>query len=187
MFSLAASRRRTLTALAIGAAVVGLAVLPAAAASAHDELVSSSPAAGEVLAQSPTELALTFSDAPLGTGNAVELRDSAGAVVPVGTPSVDGTTVRVSVPTQLVGEYRLTWKVVSGDGHAASGTIDFGVGAGATGRYTGTTNGTTDAATDANWYGIPRPVMIGVFSIFALGTVVAIIFWVRQLRRGPGN
>ncbi|HEU5223332.1 MAG TPA: copper resistance CopC family protein [Candidatus Lumbricidophila sp.] len=182
--------RRLAAALTFGAAAIALSLLPATAASAHDELLSSSPASGEVLTQSPTALVLTFSEAPLETGNAAELRDHTGALVALDAPVVDGSTVRIGVPAALTGDYRLTWRVVSGDGHTVSGTIDFGVGAGATGKYAGPSGAGSDGGSDGadqNWYGVPRPVMIGVFSIFVIGTVVMIIFWVRQLRRGTGN
>jgi methionine-rich copper-binding protein CopC len=116
-------------------------------ASAHDYLVSSSPAAGSTVDAPPTEVTLTFSDVILDLGAAggagadasTGSTSSAGgsSVVQVTGPDAAGTHFEtgcatnagraVSVPVALggSGQYTVTWRVVSADGHPVSDSIAF--------------------------------------------------------------
>lgn len=58
--SLRPHRRAARLAAAAGGAALGLTALTAAPAWAHDELLSSTPEAGEVLTESPEEITLQF-------------------------------------------------------------------------------------------------------------------------------
>lgn len=123
---------RRLAAGALAAAVVILAT--ALPASAHDELVQSTPAADERLESPPETISLVFS------GDLITLGDSAmGAVVLVvdesgrdwasGAPEVNGNTVTVGVePGMPVAGYQVRWQVVSQDGHPIAGLVPFTVG-----------------------------------------------------------
>lgn len=97
-------------------------------ASAHDALVSSSPAADSSVETLPAELTLTFSAKLIDGEGATELTvtDPAGQSVIDGTPTVEGAIVtqplRGSGPA---GEYHVVWKVVSSDGHPTSGEFSF--------------------------------------------------------------
>ena len=55
-------RRRLLTASAVALGALALALAPVAAASAHDYLVSSDPAAGSTVTTPPQTVTLTFND-----------------------------------------------------------------------------------------------------------------------------
>lgn len=125
--------------LAAGALTVALGITLAAAASpafAHDELIASSPEPGEVLEAAPAEVALTFSGDIIEAGTAVIVVDHHGEEVEVGAPAVAGTEVTAALPADLSGDYQVRWRAVSADGHPIEGTIDFGVGADATGTWT---------------------------------------------------
>ena len=99
----------------------------AAPAGAHDQLVSTQPAAGERLAQPPAALTLTFSADVLDLGTTVVLRGADGTDVATGATTVSGPDVVVALPPLAPGDYTVVWRVVSVDGHPISGTFDFGV------------------------------------------------------------
>ena len=130
--------RRRRRARALAAATLAGALLSLAAASpafAHDELIGSSPEAGEVLETAPAEIVLDFSNDIIEAGTAVVVVDHHGEEVAVGEPEIAGPTVTASLPGDLEGEYQVQWRAVSSDGHPIEGTIDFGVGADATGVW----------------------------------------------------
>lgn len=129
------SRIRTLLA---GAAVAAAAVLfVAAPASAHDELVSSDPAANAELATAPEQLTLTFSNNLLSideasSGTAITVTDESGTDWVDGTLAVQADTVTAPLASDMPGgDYHVTWQVVSSDGHPTSGEYDFTVSAAA--------------------------------------------------------
>lgn len=99
-------------------------------ASAHDALVSSSPAADESIDVVPAELTLTFSAKLIEGEGATEVvvTDPAGESIIDGPATVDGAIVsqplRGSGPA---GQYHVIWKVVSSDGHPTSGEYFFTV------------------------------------------------------------
>lgn len=117
------------------AAVATLAVLAVAApASAHDELVSSAPAADAQLDAAPTEVVLTFSNQLLSlddnSGTAMTVVDESGADWVDGPPEVSADTVTVPLGEGMPGgTYAVTWQVVSSDGHPTSGEYSFSVAA----------------------------------------------------------
>lgn len=117
----------------LGAAAIGLA--DAAPASAHDELLGSTPENGQVLETAPTAVELEFSNDIIEMGTAVIVVDAEGEELAAGEPAVAGRTVTAALPDLADGEYQVRWRAVSADGHPIEGTIDFGVGAGATGEY----------------------------------------------------
>lgn len=106
-----------------------LAVLGAAPAQAHDVLVSSSPADGEVLAVPPPEIELTFSGEIQDISPQVIIAGADGTQIASPEPMVDGTLVTADVQDGLPdGSYVVTWRVVSADGHPIAGRFSFGVG-----------------------------------------------------------
>ncbi|MFK5689350.1 copper resistance protein CopC [Ornithinimicrobium sp. LYQ92] len=120
--------RRRARASALVLALV-LAVLGAAPAQAHDVLVSSSPADGEVLAVPPPEIELTFSGEIQDISPQVIIAGADGTQIASPEPVVDGTLVTADVEDDLPdGSYVVTWRVVSADGHPIAGRFSFGVG-----------------------------------------------------------
>jgi methionine-rich copper-binding protein CopC len=103
-------------------------------ASAHDQLISSTPAADERLATPPESITMTFSgellvlDASL-TGAVVLVVDASGEDWVAGDVTVDGRTVTAPLaPGMPVAGYQVRWQVVSEDGHPIAGVIPFTVG-----------------------------------------------------------
>ena len=86
-------RFRTAVAAAAVAVIAGLAV--AAPAAAHDEIVSSSPAADEQLTAAPEQITLTFSNELLvleeNSGTAMMVTDAAGEDWVAGAPASSST------------------------------------------------------------------------------------------------
>lgn len=98
----------------------------ATAATAHDDLLDSSPGAGEHLAVPPTHVTLDFSDDLLIIGPAVVVADESETDWAAGEPVVDGSVVTVPVADDVPGgTYEVRWRVVSSDGHPISGVIPF--------------------------------------------------------------
>ena len=134
------SRRAVLTQRTVFVGVIGFlaAVLVPLAVpmllpvtSAHDTLISSSPATGESLEQAPKTLELTYSDEVLNLSPVVRLSNSAGEEIFTQTPAVSGNTASIDLPALPADSYRVQWRVVSSDGHAIEGTVDFAVTVGA--------------------------------------------------------
>ena len=96
----------------------------------HSSLVSSTPAKDAVLTEFPSEISLTFNESLLEIGNEnpnkVEVVNSMGDVLS-GASKVSGPVV--SVPVQITGndEYRVSYRVVSADGHVIEGDYSFTV------------------------------------------------------------
>lgn len=116
-------------------ALAALALLsPASPASAHDELISTDPAADAVLEALPADVTLTFSAELLGEAgsNIVEVSDAAGTVLSEGPAILDGRNAIQQLTGTATGPVRVLWRVVSSDGHPISGEFSFTVEAPAT-------------------------------------------------------
>ena len=162
---------------AVLAALTGLLVF-AGPASAHTELVSSSPAEGASLATAPTRIQLTFGEPVTLPPDPVRVVGRDGARWQVGTPSVAGAVVTVPVtPAGGAQAYSVTWKVVAKDGDNVTGIVHFTLGAPAATAAPGTA---TPAAVDTTT-GIPGWVWI---LVAAAGVLAAGVVLVRVLK-GP--
>jgi len=149
------------------AAVFGL--LLASPASAHAELVASTPGNGARLAQAPAEVQMRFTEAVNLIPGGIRLVDEAGASVRTPEPAVAGHTLTWRMPTDLAqGSYVVSWRVVSSDGHPVAGAFSFGIGtpALAVAGNTPTTPWTVVAARLAGYLG---------FALFA--GVVTFVLW----------
>lgn len=174
-------------------AVLGVGAAPA---SAHDQLLASTPAADTALATAPTEVSLQFSDSVLTIGAIVLLVDQDERDWIGGDPVLDGSTVTASVDGELpAGAYEVRWRVVSADGHPISGLIPFTVGdAAPAARPTAPAVATPEpsatpeagsSAPESSGGDMFRPLLIGVG-----GAVVAVLlFWAITAwrRRRPGT
>ncbi len=110
--------------------MAGLLIGPAPAASAHTELILSTPDDGAQVATVPDDVVLTFSEDLIPDSVAVSVEDSAGMVVRVLELAVDGSDVIVTWPPGLSGnEYTVNYRVVSQDGHPVDGSVYFSVAA----------------------------------------------------------
>ncbi|WP_337004802.1 MULTISPECIES: copper resistance CopC family protein [unclassified Microbacterium] len=123
--------RRFAAGLAVAAVVTFTIATPA---SAHDQLVSSSPAADEQLASPPESITMTFSGDLLVlddslTGAVVLVVDASGRDWVSGDVTVVGRTVTAPLaPGMPTAGYQVRWQVVSEDGHPIAGVVPFTVG-----------------------------------------------------------
>ncbi|MFC4137814.1 MULTISPECIES: copper resistance CopC family protein [unclassified Microbacterium] len=120
---------------AAGVAAAALVILATAVpASAHDELISSDPAADARLDVPPKEVTMVFSgellvldDSDAGARAAVV--DAAGKDWIDGDIVVNGDTVTIPLdPAMPEAGYQVRWQVVSEDGHPIAGVIPFTIG-----------------------------------------------------------
>lgn len=183
--------------VAAGIAVAAVALLATAApASAHDELLSSTPSDGERLPTAPTEVSLTFSSAVLDVGAAVVVADADGRDWAAAEPELEGGVVTVPLDDGMpVAGYEVRWRVVSSDGHPISGVIPFTVGdAQPLERTAATDAATPDAAeepasgetTGDEGSGALRIVLIGAAGAALAVAVFAIILLLRRRANAGG-
>jgi methionine-rich copper-binding protein CopC len=107
-----------------------LALVPAAGASAHDYLVSSTPAAGSTETKDVSKVVLTFDDRVLdlsgdGSSNVVEVTGPGGKHFEAGCPKIADINVTVPVKLGGSGSYTVRWQIVSADGHVVTNAIAF--------------------------------------------------------------
>ncbi|MGX5656037.1 copper resistance CopC family protein [Geodermatophilus nigrescens] len=130
----------------VAAVLVGTAALlgiDMPAASAHDALVSATPADGASLGVAPAAVELRFSGDVQELGAELVVTGPDGARVGDGVPSVSGPTVSLPLPGDLpAGTYAATWRVASADGHPIGGTTTFTVTGAATPDGTAAAPGT---------------------------------------------
>ncbi|PPF82199.1 transporter [Subtercola sp. Z020] len=124
--------RRVAAAAGVLAVAALLALLPVSSASAHDYLVSSSPAAGATVTAPPAEVSLTFNDLVLdlsgdGSSSIVEVTgpDAATTHFETGCTSILSHTVSAPVALGGPGSYTVSWQIVSSDGHPVSNSLTF--------------------------------------------------------------
>ena len=118
------------------AILVGVLALGTTAASAHATLESSSPADGQSVLTSPSEIRITFNEAVTTISGGLSVLDADGKTVDVGNSEVVGGRTLVAPISETLsdGTYVATYRVLSADGHPVSGSILFGVGNGALDR-----------------------------------------------------
>jgi methionine-rich copper-binding protein CopC len=103
-----------------------------APASAHTSLVSSNPEAGLVLNEVPAEVRLSFSESLLlvdtKNPNRIEVINGVGQVVS-GMTMIEGAEIYTALDLSLepTGEYTVSYRVVSADGHPVEGSYQFTV------------------------------------------------------------
>ena len=85
-----------------------LALLWSAVALAHAHLTGSSPADGSHVADAPTTLVLSFSEAAQLTA-----------------PAAAQARIRVPLPALAAGDYVVSWRALGADGHLVPGQIRF--------------------------------------------------------------
>lgn len=111
-------------------ATLFLLVVTALPVNAHSSLVSATPAENAVLTEFPTEVSLTFNENLLTVGeenpNRLEVFNSMGDLL--SSASVINGPV-ITAPVQISGNdnYRVSYRVVSQDGHVIKGEYSFAV------------------------------------------------------------
>lgn len=120
---------RVLRVALAGAAAVGLVLAVAAPASAHNYVVSSTPAEDEVLTELPTSWELVTNESLLYVGNdevfGLLARDADGLYYGDGCVDVSGARMSATPAIGEPGEYTLVFSFISADGHPLTGEIPF--------------------------------------------------------------
>jgi copper transport protein len=111
--------------------VVVVALVAAPAAFAHAKLIAVEPANGATLATAPASVRLFFDDpVAVGPGNAVVSADHRSVLA--GSPRLERKDHLLVLPLQPHlpnGDYSVSWRAFSDDGHLESGVLAFRVGA----------------------------------------------------------
>ena len=171
--------------IAVAVVLLGTALLGAGAASAHDAVESTSPAAGATVPTPPAAVSITLSNHPLTLGTQIKVSD------PAGTDWADGPVEIVdNVASQKLkagapaGLYTVQWRVASSDGHPIEGTFTFtatGAATAGTAPASGTVPtlgtaqpGTTFAPSPVPDASQPFPWSIVIFVAVAVGILVAL-------------
>jgi copper transport protein len=104
-------------------------VLAPSAAHAHGSLISSVPANKSVTAKSPSQVHLVFSEPIESSMSRLILVTAEGSRALTAIQDPRNVNALVAGLDSLGdGNYELRWQILSADGHAVSGTIQFGVG-----------------------------------------------------------
>ena len=141
-------------------------LLTAAPASGHTSLVGSSPAAGSTIHALPESVELTFGDPLMTEGgqdvNRVTVVDPMNETISAAHADVEGAVASTVLSPSMVmdGDYKVTFRVVSGDGHVVDGGFTFTVDASAPATATASsdaapTTGTSTLTVSATGAGIP--------------------------------
>lgn len=161
--------------------VTSLLWLPLPSAQAHADLVSSNPAVGAHLDALPTRIEVTFDGKLLTIGgaktNVLMVRDSQGSQIDAKNSQVSGAMLNVDVkPVTTSGEFTVSWRVVSSDGHPEEGSYQFTVGqitASAIPTPSGSSSPAQAASTEDFWTRYGTRLMLLLVAALAVG------IWVR--------
>ncbi|MDG4767480.1 copper resistance protein CopC [Solwaraspora sp. WMMD406] len=111
-------------------AALPVVLLPAAPASAHAVLVSTSPLLDSVVPNAPAEVVLTFSESVRQVPDRVRVIAPDGQRADQGEPVFNGAVVTIPLGERTPrGTYLVSYRVISADGHPVSGGFTFSVGA----------------------------------------------------------
>lgn len=122
------SPERLRTAVLAATLLLVAAFVWAPAASAHDLLIGSTPANGDTVARLPTSVELDFEEPPVAgyTKATVTAPDGTSVSKPLIS---NGSKVVVPLrATKARGSFRITYSILSDDGHVVAGVITFHVG-----------------------------------------------------------
>lgn len=93
-------------------------------AHAHAHLERSTPADGSTVKAAPTALEMRFSEPARLTALWIQHAEEPRQAVK-DLPTSTDRVLRAALPTLVPGVYRVTWRVLSADGHITSGTVRF--------------------------------------------------------------
>jgi methionine-rich copper-binding protein CopC len=121
-----ARRCRLIAALGLGALAAG--VIGSPAATAHATVTKTSPRNGVVLKALPASIAITFNEAII-RATSVRVVDARRAdhTLRAGLDPRNAARLLVRTRGSATGRVRVTWSIVSADGHRQTGTFAFRV------------------------------------------------------------
>jgi methionine-rich copper-binding protein CopC len=120
--------RRILSVALVGVAAAALVLAAAAPAAAHNYVVESTPAEGEVLTALPEAWEVVTNETMLYADDAVFglwARDASGLFYGDGCVVVTGSRMSAAPVIGAPGEYTLVYALISADGHPLTGEIPF--------------------------------------------------------------
>ncbi len=157
---------------------------------AHSSLISSNPAQGSVVDMIPTDFALTFNEELISiegqSVNKLSLSDASGVNYSLSEPKIVGEVLSASATSGQypAGEYLLTYRAVSADGHPITGEIAFTVQSSTTIDSPIEEPVTTSITTEPEPAGALTYLLIGLILLLGIASRV----WSnRKARRGQGN
>lgn len=116
--------------LAVAAAIL-IPAFAAAPALAHDALESTVPAVDATVAVAPSSVSLTLSNPPADSESLqlsiINVTDGEGKTVSDGKVTIQGPTLSTVVTNGRSGQYKVSWRAVSSDGHPIEGQYAFTV------------------------------------------------------------
>ncbi|WP_434995713.1 copper resistance CopC family protein [Arthrobacter sp. Ld5] len=190
-------RRRAARILAslVPAVLLALAAMLGAggAATAHDELTGSNPAAGAVVDVLPPSLELSFSSVPSGIGAQIQVLDGSGTDWADGPAEiVDRSATQPLRPGAPAGEYTVNWRVVSSDSHPIEGSFGFTTQEGAatvpdTAGTAGPLDVQDDQTNETHQAGVGDFPWSVVFMIAALVAIAVVLAVTARKRLGAGK
>jgi methionine-rich copper-binding protein CopC len=122
--------RRGLLAASTGLLAAAAVLVLAGPASAHNQVISTTPAANATLTSLPSRFAVT-TNLPLldvsgdGEGFAFEIRSSAGSYYGDGCITIQDDAMSIKPAIGPAGTYTVIYQLVSQDGHTVSGSYPF--------------------------------------------------------------
>ncbi|WP_404442405.1 copper resistance protein CopC [Microbacterium marinum] len=174
--------------LAVAALTLVSVFAVAAPASAHDELVGSSPAADAKLDTLPSEIVLTYPAAIMTDGAAIAVIDADGADLTTGDPVIETNTLTVPIDAAAGSAdagYAVEWRVVSSDGHPISGTIPFTVGDGEPLRDAAAPLADGSSATADSGSNAALALTLTAVGLVLIVGVLAVVLVVARRKSGP--
>jgi copper transport protein len=100
-----------------------------APAQAHAALVKSTPAAGTVVPDPPTEVVLTFSEPISPVNDKIRVLGPDGDRADTGKPEANGTVLTIKLKENLArGTYLVSFRIISADSHPVPGGFTFSFG-----------------------------------------------------------
>ncbi|WDZ84598.1 copper resistance CopC family protein [Micromonospora cathayae] len=105
--------------------VLGVSVWSATPAAAHNSLTGSDPRDGARLAQAPTRIELRFLAKVDPNTTKITVTGPDNVPASRGTPTFDGSRVRVAFVPGAAGLYTVAYQVASSDGHPIKGEVRF--------------------------------------------------------------
>ena len=112
--------------------IVGALIISSYPASAHTELIKSSPAADKTISEMPTSVKLTFGEALLvisgssKQSNSITVKSPSGKTVSTGKVQVTKNIATVNLlKLKVSGKYQVTFRVVAKDGHVLKDSFKF--------------------------------------------------------------
>lgn len=118
--------RRRATRIGVVVALVAGAMLGASpVVVAHSSLIGSTPEDGAVLADAPDEVVLQFDEDVQPDFSQVAVLDAEENHYEDGDPVSDGQTVTQAVTELPAGDYSISYRVGSADGHPVTGVVAF--------------------------------------------------------------